>query len=267
MDYFVYKTKEEKDTIIKDMIKVRGFIYGDEYISCISKGIEIIPYSKIKHDKALVSCLKSTEGQLWIDEETDTTYFKRYDECKPKSDKFYKESIIFNTMFYNSGNNDDIFLPIFFSYIYGDIECRYLGINKRKTLTTDLARLGLLAFSNSYDYNINNDLANAALYSRNSIKEIYEDIMGESSFEHFYDLCKTYSDKSIYPKSIEYEEFYSIAQLLKKYFYLKVDKLTYLTLNERNSMIVRFNDEFNKLVSRFEEGIDELSKNNPFRYL
>ena len=267
MDYFVYKTKKEKDTIIEDMHKVRSFIYGDDDISCISKGIKLIPYSDIKHDRGLVKDLKSTAGQLWIEEETDTTYLKRYDECNSMSDKFYMESIIFNMMFCNSGDIDDIYLPIFFSYVYGDIECRYLGLNKRDTLTTNLARLGLLAFSNSYDYNINNDLAHAALYNRNSIKEIYEDIMGESSFEHFYDLCKTYSDKSLYPKSIEYKDFYSIIELLKKYFYLKVDKLTYLTLNERNSMIIRFNDQFNKIINSFEEGINELSKNNPFRYL
>ena len=44
MEYFIYKTQEDKKAIIDEMKKIRKFIYGDNDISCLDRSIKLISY-------------------------------------------------------------------------------------------------------------------------------------------------------------------------------------------------------------------------------
>lgn len=251
MDYIVYKTQKEKETIISDITNIRKFIYNDEDISCLEDAIKVIPYSDIKHDRGLVSMIKNTNGQLWT--KNNITYIKRFDECNSLSDLFYIDTIFINMMFNNSGTKEDINLPLFNAYVYASIENKYLGNKEENDIPSSLGSLGVLAFSRDINPNINNDLVNSALYNRNKIKDIYEETMGPSSFDSFMDLCNKFKDISLNPQSITDEVFYNMIKTLKKFFYLRVDGFKEISQNDKNSMIIHFDEEYSKLVNKFEE--------------
>ena len=265
MEYYIYKTSKEKEDILNEIYNVRRFIYNDDNISCLDGRIKLIPFSEVQEDRSLITSIKKNYGEVITRFNQGITYYKCYDDRKETAIKFFKESIIFNMMFYNSGDNNSLDFPIFYSYIYSLIESKYLGKSRSDSLSNSLAELGIFAFSTDYNKNINNDLVNAALYNRNSIKDIYEDTMGKNTYDRFSDLCKKFSLELDYPSSMEDNHFYSIIETLKKFFYLRVDNMKHLSLNERNSMIIQFNDEYSKLVNKFEEEKDDFRRQKPIQ--
>lgn len=265
MDYFVYKTKKEKESIIEDMKRIKEFIYGDQDISCVDGSIELIPYERIKQDRNLVNHLKVANWEICdID---DDWYFKCYDERKPAAIKYYIETIMTHMMFNVSGDGYKGTLKIFHEYIYSRLISEYIGKNKEPGINETLGHLGLLAFSNGTNPELNNDLVVTALYNRDQLERVYEIVMGKGSYQVLNELVNTYCSHlnkgaSIGPDVLD-NDFKALVDLLKEYFYKKLDTLD-LFDDEKQLMINNFEEQYKLLIEKYKRDNARIKRPKPY---
>lgn len=262
MDYFVYKTKKEKQSIMDEIKNIRNYIYGDEDITPLEESVSIIPYEKIKDDRSMIQHIKRDRYEIC--NRGDDWYFKCYDDRKSTAITYFKESIMTDMMINTSGSKDDLFLPIFYNYIYSKIIKEYINGKEEFGINEELGHLGLLAFSNEYNPDFNNDLVMCALYSRNQIKKIYEEVMGEGSLNELINKCNSFNSNqkqgSCTNKQDLDDSFYSVIGLLKEYFHKKLDMSESIPQLEKEPMLDNFDEVYNLLVEKYENEKGSITK-------
>lgn len=251
MDYFVYKTKSEKEAIIEEMIGMRKFIYGDEDISSLDNFVKLIPYEKVK--KSLTEYIDTNVGALF--HKGNDCFYRCYGERSEYALNVFKEDLMTNIMFSSSGSKDDIFLEVFYPFVYARYIRKYLHTEDKSGINEELGHLGLLAFANEYNPDFNNDLVICALYNRNNIKSIYENIMGVGSFERFMKRCESFFGHQNKANSIDdevlNEDFNAIIESLKDFFLEKMGRRRDIPNEEKEPMIDSFEEVLYLLKEKY----------------
>ena len=255
MEYFIYKTQEDKKAIIDEMKKIRKFIYGDDDISCLDRSIKLISYEEAKKDKKLINFINGNLGALC--QRGEDCYFRCYGDRSDEIISYFKETIMIHMMLNNSGDTDDISLSIFVPYVYANYISNYLGTNDKPSINDELANFGLIAFSNSYDTYSDNSLIKCALYSRDYLKTMFDRVMGIGSFDKFAELCRTFYESQNMGENTDVKaldkQFMSIIETLKKYFYSRMSEKPDISDDEKKTMADNLGEVYILLVKKYKK--------------
>ena len=260
MDYFVYKTKSEKEAIIEEMIKMRKFIYGDEDISSLDSCVKLIPYEKV--NKSLTKYIDTNVGAL--SRKGNDCFYRCYGERSEYALNGFKEDLMTNMMFSSSGSKDDIFLEVFYPFVYARYIRDYLHTEDKSGINEELGHLGLLAFANEYNPEFNNDLVICALYNRNNIRSIYENIMGIGSFDRLMKRCESFfnhqnKDNCVDDEALG-EDFNAIIQSLKDFFLERMGRRRDIPTEEKEPMIDNFEEVLYLLKEKYDAEKNNITK-------
>lgn len=257
MECFIYKTEEEKEAINKTIIDIRKFIYHDDKVDYVSSVLVTLPYSFIQETENTKRDLNLYFDGMY-DDETDR-YFQCYDieddALSIGKKEQYIKAMMDNIVFFYSGGYDAPYVPILNDYIHNTLEYQYENKKGNLSVFGEIGHLGLLAFSNELDTNANNDLIRATLYNRHFLKERFDEIMGEGSFNELRDLCDTVSTSGIQNNGILYDKGVKyIIEMLKEYFYKRLETLD-IPNEDKSIMKSRFDLEYTNVQTAQDESI------------
>ena len=247
MIYLVYKTKEEFDKINTQLSIVSKYIYKEELSEKVTRGIHILNYEDISNEAFLRKLDNSPLS--YYDPNDSEYYYKFYDlnDNEKQNDAF--RDIYQIVVCLHSGNQNTKTFGIFHDVLLNEYFNEMCEI-KSHDILDDITELGLLAFSKSYDYKKDNDLIYTFLYDKKLIKSIFEEIMGENTYDEYNNYCNmVYFDYILNNHNVSNYEFNKIMEGLKKYFYKKIDTLD-IPVNEKNAMIIRFNHKYQDVINK-----------------
>ena len=258
MIYIVYKNPEDRVKYENYFNKINNLLYQghDKILSKFHNKVKYVNYDSI-NNKELLNELDSSEDYMC--DINDNSYVMTYSEYIYLKYDVIKDLVTIYTTIIAGDDKNNCFESYCsdnnsLSIAYNKFDCLVEdAINNDRNIqgiNDDLVNFTLLAFSNRVDVTKDNDLIKGYLFDRNSLKDNYEKVMGDNSFN---DLIK-YSDAISFNKyhgTIPKYEYFKVLDNLKKYFYIKMSQKNDISINEKNSMIINFNTLYSKLKTNY----------------
>lgn len=250
MVYFVYKDESEKH-IVRDLIEsINGFIYRTVSTEKIDYNVDYIKDSLLGTE-LLKKIDNSKINPVDINEDI---YFRVYGMKPEEFDKTVKKFVFETVIHYTTGGDGSLYFPIFFDKVYNDLYDKYTSKPREKDILDDIGQFGLIAFSTHYDIHDHNNLEEAALDDREFIRDLYDYVMGDGSFNEINVYAERINiDYRLNNHNISSFEFNSIMNALRTFFYKYMEDNDIVSEEEKERMITRFEEEYAKLIEKQKE--------------
>ena len=252
MLYIVYKKDSDRKRCKECLTKINDVIYnGDSKASkSFSSRTIFLPYSSINNETLLRNMDESYD---YLYTNNGNYYLKTYDKCMQKNEFFYNILIALYTHAVACTKEDfesisrtgvDYTYSTFYGRMGANYACKIYGGTGSSILSNELLELGLLTF----DYRSDNDLKKGYLYDREYLYNKIEKRLGEGSFEelnHCIDLSTGYN------RVVNEAKFNKALNYLRKYFYISIREDNDLSLEEKNSRIISFDEKCSELRDKY----------------
>ncbi|MBR4830685.1 MAG: hypothetical protein IKZ96_02850 [Bacilli bacterium] len=245
MVHFIYKDDSEKYTV-RDLIEsINAYIYKTVNTEKIDYNVDYIKDSLLGVE--LLKKVNNSNTNPYDDGED--LYFKTYGMDPEEFDKVVKRFVFETVIHYSTGGDEALYFPIFFDKVYNDLFDKYTTKPREKSILDDIGNFGLIAFSTHYNIHDGNNLEEAALDDREFIRDLFDHVMGDGSFNEINVYAERINlDYRLNKHNVSSFEFNSIMNALRTYFYKYMEDNDIISEEEKEKMITRFEDEYARLI-------------------
>ena len=252
MIYFVYKNENDVKSVQKMMEKDNMFLYNTSLPKDrIEYTTSFISYSDINNKELLKKINNSNYSRY---DTGDDIYYKLYGIETIEALEELQKYIFDLVVFYTSGDDHSLYFHMFFDSIYNDLYSKMTGKPRERDIIDDIADLGILAFSTRPDTMEHNNLIEAALDDRDIVRDFYDYLMGEGSFNEINKYAEMIMfDYALNYKNVSSYEFNKLIDGLREYFYKYIGSSDILSDEEKNQMYSKFEEAYNNLKEKQKE--------------